>query len=93
MVIGSTETNFNNLKHITKRAANIINIDYFCLPNLKERRLKAATKLFFHAEINNTHILHDIIPRRLPRSNKQHIDFVNTSKIQNSSMALHLNDN
>lgn len=67
-----------------------------CLPSPKIRRLALSTKLFKSAETNYDHILHNIIPKRLPRTNHFNIEYSNTSRRNQEfvpHMSLYLNSN
>lgn len=71
------------LERITKRAHYMIcgfSCSQSCLPNPKSRRLILAKKLFTAAENDREHILHHIMPHRLPRSNHLFIEHSHTNR-------------
>jgi hypothetical protein len=84
LFIGTCNKNLKKLDEIQKRASRIMNIDNAALENLNDRRVSAALKLMHAAENNNRHLLHSLVPHRLPRTGHLFINCALTNKRQQS---------
>ena len=75
----------DKLKSFVKRCHRIIhNWDCNCtkVEDINDRRIRLACKLFKLAETNRQHSVHELIPKRLLRSNQYFIEYCVTSRRQ-----------
>ena len=86
LLVGINNKNNEKLERIGRRCHRIIcgsDCDCDLFENLRERRIRQALKKF-KKMTNPDHILHHLLPRRLPRTNHFAIPFMTTQRRVNS---------
>lgn len=89
----------HKLNVITRRAHYIIcghSCQNNCLSSPQDRRLANSVKLFKKAESNSNHILQEIMPHRLRRTNQVFIEVCNSTRRKNEFvpfMSIYCNEN
>lgn len=85
LYLGATDNQLNKFRRVQRYAHYIIcDINCICniLHNLDQRRTEQAIKLFYNATDNKSHILHSLIPDKLPNTKHYRMPFCKNARSQ-----------